>query len=168
MFNPPVIPGLSVSLDWFDIEIDDAIAAVDSQDIVDQCFRSASFPNAFCAQVVRSPISGEIITVNSEFQNLDTLETRGLDVEVAYDAELSRLGLPKTAGDLRVRWIATFLDEFVETPGSAGATPIDRTGEVGNAEVRWNLDANYSNGPFRLFSQVRYIGEVRDRQCADA
>ncbi len=159
VFQPTAVPGLSVSLDWFDIEIQDAIAAVDSQDIIDQCFGSAAFPNAFCGQIERSPLTGEIVSVTSEFQNLDTLETRGLDVEVVYDTPLSRLGLPDTSGDLRLRWIATFLDELVETPGGTGTTPIDRTGEVGNAEVRWNLDATYRNGAFHGFSQIRYIGE---------
>lgn len=163
VYRPQWLEGFSLSLDWFQIDIEDAIVAVAPQEIINQCFGAATFPNAFCGQIERNPLSGEIQTVTSEFENLDTFETSGLDVEIVYDTPLSRLGAPlgyaNAPGDLRLRWVATFLDEFTQTPGAAGAVPIDLAGEVGNADVQWNLNGIYSVGPFTGFTQVRYIGE---------
>ncbi len=163
VYRPRWLDGFSLSLDWFQIDIEDAIVAVDPQDIIDQCFGSEAFPTAFCGQIDRNPVSGEIQTVTSQFENLDTLETSGLDVEIVYDTPLSRLGAllgyAAAPGDVRLRWVATFLDDFTQTPGAAGSAPIDLAGEVGNAEIQWNLNGVYSVGAFTGFTQLRYIGE---------
>ena len=47
--TPTFIPGLIVSVDYYNIELEDAINAVAAQDIVDNCVDSASIDNGFCA-----------------------------------------------------------------------------------------------------------------------
>jgi len=55
IFQPQFLEGLSVSVDYWDITIDDAIDAPSGQSIVDGCYDSAVFPgNQFCDLVGRN------------------------------------------------------------------------------------------------------------------
>ncbi len=159
--QPPAIPGLSISLDYFDIQIDDAIAVLGVQEVVTGCYTSADPLNEpFCAQVQRNGL-GQIDSVNSNFLNLNQLSTSGIDFEVRYGTRLADLGLPEALGRIDVNLTGTWLDSFEQiTGGPTGGAVIDNTGEIGLSEWQWNLSAQHTVGDFTGFLQVRYIGEA--------
>ena len=49
------MPGLTLSVDYWDIEIEDAIVAISAQNIVNGCYDSPSLNNAFCPLITRNP-----------------------------------------------------------------------------------------------------------------
>ena len=98
------------------------------------------------------------------FLGLQNIKTAGLDLEVAYRFNLSRL-FSNAPGDVRLRFLGTLTKEFVI---SDGVTSIDRVGEMlvgttaGNAQGgpkrRFTLSGTYRNGPWTVFAQTRFVG----------
>ena len=59
VYRPELVEGLSITVNYWDVEITDAISAVDSGDILEGCFDSASYPNlGFCNAFTRRADGG--------------------------------------------------------------------------------------------------------------
>ncbi|OYW97240.1 MAG: TonB-dependent receptor, partial [Caulobacter vibrioides] len=61
VIQPPIIPGLSVTVDYFDIEIKDAIRSIPGSTKLAVCYATPSLAHPFCgaANFTRSPLTGE-------------------------------------------------------------------------------------------------------------
>ncbi|HEX6993511.1 MAG TPA: TonB-dependent receptor [Gammaproteobacteria bacterium] len=154
VYQPARVDGLSMSLDWYDIELDGAIDFLGVQEIVDQCFETGAAE--FCGRITRDPSTNFITLVENTFANVDKRNVSGLDLEVLYsrDINLFREGAER----LSWRFIASWLDENSTT--EAGAAKRDVVGEVGGAgvpELQWTSNLAYDNGAFTLFLQGRWI-----------
>src|SRR5262249_30346371 len=91
VLTPRFAPGLNLSVDYFEIDIENAISAVGSQDIVDGCFDSTSFPNnQNCALFTRNmdPNSPQFRGFNFLRQtelNFAALKTSGVDFGIRWN-----------------------------------------------------------------------------------
>jgi outer membrane receptor protein involved in Fe transport len=131
ILTPEAIPGLTFSIDYFDIEVNDAIAAgIPAQATLDNCLATGN--PAFCDLITRDG-GGSLIagTQGVGFQqtniNIATLETSGFDFQVVYDLDLFDIGLDGL-GTVRFDYASTYLDELSNTP-FPGADPITCAGE---------------------------------------
>ena len=86
-------PKLALTVDYYNIDIDNAIASPTTTDIVDGCYSTAFNPglvqNSMCGLIGRNPINGtfngtEAKGVQTALSNLGTQHTSGVDVNVAY------------------------------------------------------------------------------------
>jgi len=147
VFTPSWLEGLRTSLDVYSIKLKGAIDTLTPQDIVNRCYLQNE--TSLCPQVVRGG-DGTIDQVRATFLNLSQRKTQGADLEMSYS-------LPVGSGDLTVRALATYVDEFI-TDG------VDRAGDVGSdlayaiPQWRWNLGATYRIGDFTGHVQGRYVG----------
>jgi len=80
-FAPESVPGLSVSLDYYDILIEDGIAALGANTILDQCLTTGS--SQFCDRIERGS-DGSITRISTELQNTAEETARGLDLDLQY------------------------------------------------------------------------------------
>jgi len=163
VFSPKwgFLDGLRLSVDYYDIQIDDAISQVGGQTIVDRCFADRS--SSFCDLVTFGTTNpAEIVEVRNPWLNLNTLIVRGIDIEGDY-----RLRLADTQS-LSFRVLASYVKDYI-TVDSVGA--IDRAGQTGVQTgslpglPRWTVNGtiNYDSGPFNFNMQGRYIaGGVMD------
>jgi len=131
ILTPSAVPGLTISVDYFDIEVSDAIAAgIPAQTTLNECL--ATGDAAFCDLITRDN-AGSLIagTAGVGFQqtniNIATLETSGVDFQVVYDLDLWDIGL-EDFGSVRFDYASTYLDELQTTP-FPGADPITCAGE---------------------------------------
>jgi outer membrane receptor protein involved in Fe transport len=125
VFTPEAVPGLSVSLDYFDITVEDFIAAgISAQTVLDECL--ATGEATFCDLITRSS-SGSVAAgpAGVGFQqtniNIAELSTSGLDLQVVYGFDLEDVSASLADfGSVRVDYAATFLDsyDFVNFPGA--------------------------------------------------
>ena len=145
VFNPHWLglDGLTSSIDFYKIDITDAIAVLAPQQILDEC---AAGNAQLCARVTRDPATGLINFVARNQLNLASLNTQGVDVELGYNWNVG-------GGHLGLRSMATYVQHLITTtPGSA---PIDRAGEVGTTNggvPHWTTltTAQYDRGPITL------------------
>jgi outer membrane receptor protein involved in Fe transport len=129
--SPAALPGLTVSIDYFDIEVGDAIQqGIPAQTVLNNCL--ATGDPAFCDLITRGPrgsLNAGIPGVGFQQTriNIATLETSGFDFQVTYDLDLWDLGL-EDMGSLRLDYASTWLDTLSTTP-FPGADPIECAGQ---------------------------------------
>ncbi|MBE0363158.1 hypothetical protein PULV_a0796 [Pseudoalteromonas ulvae UL12] len=99
---PSFIDGLQLAVDYYDIQITDAIAQIDNEDIIRQCYDSSApwgSDNRFCNDITRDA-EGNIIEIMQRSFNLDELRTRGYDIAAAYTFDLNKYGTLKFKADM--------------------------------------------------------------------
>ena len=128
VWTPSFVEGLSVSIDYFDIEVDDAISAgIPAQTTFDQCLTTGN--PTFCNLITRD-FNGSLAsgTPGVGFQqtnvNIATLETKGVDFQVLYAWDMGSHGF-------NIDYAATYLDKLDTVP-FPGADPIECAGFFGN------------------------------------
>ena len=86
----------SASIDYYTIEIKDAIAPQDALTAYQFCFNffgtnpsySIDDPGGYCDLIVRDPISGYRVQVNALYRNLSALETDGVDLQFNWNGDI--------------------------------------------------------------------------------
>lgn len=93
VFTPEAVSGLSLSVDYYDIRIKDAIGDINENDILARCYGSENFTtNAFCNEITRDALSGDLVSVNRTYVNLTSLRSTGIDTALAYNFEIDGVG----------------------------------------------------------------------------
>ncbi|WP_294123303.1 TonB-dependent receptor [Sphingomonas sp.] len=146
----------NVEVNWYDIKVTNAIAAIDPQVTLNNCALLGD--PASCALVKRTA-NGFINEIDGTLDNLDGIRTRGIDGTLNYRS-------PETgAGRFGLSLNATRLTKFVLT-ASNGFVVLDRVGtERGSpdqAYPKWkgNLTIDWSLGDFGFSVTDRYIHSV--------
>ncbi|WP_238473982.1 TonB-dependent receptor plug domain-containing protein [Altericroceibacterium spongiae] len=99
--QPRFIPGLTFTVDYYNIDLRNAIDAFGAQTLIDKCVDQASLDNIFCPLIERDE-NGNIQSVQTQKLNLAQYLTRGVDFGLNYSLPLSRLGIEGDAGTLSV------------------------------------------------------------------
>ena len=166
VFTPQWIPGLSLSVDYYKITVNDVITAPTVQDVLNACYDLPSIDNPFCALFDRNPgpglgpkgeIPGRILEGNLQLVpvNYAKLRVRGIDVEAAYRTNLFNIGR------LDTRFIYTYVmqnDQFLDPTNPGFADQI--LYELGDPEDAFNWNNSLKVGKFTFGYQMRYIGKM--------
>ncbi|WP_162184710.1 TonB-dependent receptor domain-containing protein [Sphingomonas hengshuiensis] len=158
IYQPKWLPGFSVSVDWYKIDIKDAITAVGAQQIIDLCYGVGGTRNpAACDSIVRAPGATTLAnaTIYTSGINAQNVAVEGVDYEASYRASLSSIaGALPGAINLRVL-VSQRLKDETNLPG--GSTP-PTLGTVGSLKWRGLATATYALGPSRTTITTRYLG----------
>ncbi len=171
VWTPEFVEGLSVSIDYFNILVEDAIAAgIPAQTTLDQCLATGN--PVFCDLITRDPdgslAAGEPgVGFQQTNVNIAELETTGIDAQVLYDFEY---------GDhsFRIDYAATLLDQLDTVP-FPGADPIECEGFFGNQCGSPNPEYRHRailtwNTPWEVDATMtwRHFGETDNDNSGDA
>jgi iron complex outermembrane receptor protein len=150
---------LTVSIDYFAIEIDNLIDTVDRQTTLDNCFDvdPSQFPNQFCAFLTRDADGpafqlGELTEVNNGFVNEGTLETEGVDLSMFWSWDLA------AAGQLGLRLNYTYLMDFTETKFGQ---EDELVGDTGYARNKGQLGLVYGISAWDFTWEWTHIGDSK-------
>lgn len=153
VYSPSWIEGLRLSLDWYDIEIQDAIAVTGSQAILDKCVDDpGGINNQFCPLHTRDAV-GNVIELRVFPLNLNTFKTSGLDFEVDYTVELGDFGI------LQNRLVGSYLDERTQILSSDDNIDII-AGELGDPDWQVNYRGALLFGDWDVFLELRWIDSM--------
>ena len=147
------LDGLQLSVDYYDIQVDEAIGTLGGQTVANRCFQGAT---EFCPLVDRDPVTGEIVRIRNVLLNVNSVITKGIDVEAQYRFAMG------SAGTLDLRLLGTIVNDLV-TVDSAGST--QRAGMTGwRAGTQagmpdWSADllSTWSRGPLSLTMHNKYV-----------
>ncbi|MGH7009431.1 MAG: TonB-dependent receptor domain-containing protein, partial [Caulobacteraceae bacterium] len=110
---PHYVPGLTLTADWYQINLTNAIGALDPQTVLYTCADEAVAPgaNPDCAAITRDPSTHQISGVYSNAQNFGRLFTTGWDFNVTYDVPFQQFwsGFP---GRLEFNVLASYLQRL--------------------------------------------------------
>ena len=118
-----IIPGLSLTADWFDIKIKDAIRAIPGSTKLAVCYASQNLSHPFCSDFTRSALTGEVTYLSAQPINTGREEMNGLDLGLVYSGAVGEV---KISLDLNM----TYLNKYVVNPFPGGA-PIYFDGFIG-------------------------------------
>lgn len=150
VFQPRFLPGVDLTVDYFDIKIDNAITAVPYLTILNLCVDSSTGADSFyCGLVSRNTTNGQIVTIQANNYNLASLRSKGIDVGANYR-------LPVGPGQLRLGFNGTYLLDQT-TVGSPGVAGIDFSGQWNYPRFKATLFTNYAIGKFNVGLNSRYI-----------
>jgi iron complex outermembrane receptor protein len=148
----PGFANLSVSLDYFDIQVDDQVDQISAGGIVGGCYNSEFWPNdPLCALFDRSLPGGGIDNVRDSFINIATQSNKGWDLAFRYETDLA-------GGHLSIDSQFTYQDEAVTALFED--TVRDNNGEFGEPEWVGRLWTTYDRGDWEYFWGVDMIGDV--------
>jgi outer membrane receptor protein involved in Fe transport len=157
VIRPSWAPGVSLSLDWYDIKLENAVQYSTAQDIVDLCYDQPSLDNDYCALISRDPTSGFIHNYNVIPQNVASFETAGLDMNLLY-----RFDISDKLGHVDLRLNANYLDKIQFVP-ALNAKPENQMDDAGLPAPRWsaNFDATWTKGPVTLNYTINWWAKTR-------
>jgi len=152
VYNPSYVPGLSVSLDYFNIRVDNRIVAVGATYEIDQCY--AQGVQSFCDKFKRDPVTGMITTLSRGNSNLGSLQTEGADFAWSYRLPKNRYGSFNLRSESS--YVASYRIKSTDTSdwiGYAGEYGINRL--KANISLDWSLGNWSSTFTSRYYSQVK-------------
>jgi outer membrane receptor protein involved in Fe transport len=135
---PTFLPGFLFSADYYNIEIENAISTVASQDIVDNCYDSTSFPNDFCTLFDRNAATGGFTFLRQTSLNFARLETAGIDFAAVYRFDIGDHIFTLRANATWVDKINNFFDPADLTNVDPELGEIQRPEWAGRASISWN------------------------------
>jgi outer membrane receptor protein involved in Fe transport len=164
--QPRFIPGLSISVDYFDIRVNDVITAPTAQQIVDACYDLENPSNQFCSLFQRNRNAAPGPFGEQQFRILEgslqqtslnyaKLQVRGIDAEIAYRHRIGSLGTLNT----RFTYTHNFQnDQFLDPtdPGFADQLLLELS--FPEDQFEWNVD--FVTGPIQLHYKMRYVGRM--------
>lgn len=95
--EPRFVPGLSLTVDYYNIDLRDAIDAFGAQTLINKCVDQPTLDNVFCGLVTRDA-GNNIVSVVTQKLNLSQYLTRGIDIGLTYATDLEKFGLGANAG----------------------------------------------------------------------
>jgi outer membrane receptor protein involved in Fe transport len=113
VFQPRFAPGLAITLDYFDIQIDDTITVFGAPNTWTACY--ANNDAAACDRINRDPATGSLWIGTGHVEdlniNIGSLETTGYDVNIGYSGlEMGRFG------SLAFNVTGTYVVELITQP----------------------------------------------------
>jgi outer membrane receptor protein involved in Fe transport len=165
----PFIERFNIAVDYFDIEVEDAVSTMNAQTTLDVCYQLLDANSEPCRAITRLDNNGQIFQVRASNSNIGLLTVSGVDLALDYT-----FGLPQgmaIGGDaaemalvLQTSWL------FERESQIIGATPIDCAGFFGSCtaqgaggspDFKALFLASFDSGPLMLRGQVRYMGGLQ-------
>jgi len=170
IYSPEFVEDLTVTVDYFDIEITGAIAAVTSEFILNSCLESGD--PQFCDAVNRGAQTGTLWigddSITSVDSNIGFFSTKGFDVQLDYTLGLGDMG------SLQFNNVMTYITEW-DQQEVAGEPVEDCLGYWGSScgqpifEVQNNLRATWlTPWQMSLSAQWRYMSAIDDLAAENA
>lgn len=145
----PDFADLSISVDYFDIEVTDEIAQLGAQNIVGGCYSSDFFPNdPLCDLFERRLIDNGIDNVRDSFINVAEQRNKGYDIAAVYRMEVGNGVLTfDTQHTIQTEDKQALLEGNIE----------DTNGEMGQPKWVGRLYTTYDHGPWSYFWSAQYV-----------
>jgi iron complex outermembrane recepter protein len=148
--EPFDISHLTATMDFYRINITNAISPQSSTTVYNNCFNyngtsnpTYSVTNPYCALIRRDPVTGDRASVVALYSNLGTLLTQGIDFQVNYAHDV---GIGQVTANTNVNWLNKFVYQTSPT-----SPLVDAKGTV-------DQTVNFPGGQFtyRTLTNVGY------------
>lgn len=172
IITPTMIPGLSLTVDYYHIKIDNYITAAGTSNIIAACYGTenngwTSYDSSYCSLLPRDANSYTITGAVDNLSNTGGVKTSGIDFDASYSTRLGfmdkqngRLSL-RMSGSRLIDWqfkpIASLTDLSYDCAGKFGLL-------CGNVYAKWRLNgrATVSTDKGSVSLAWRHLSPVHD------
>lgn len=150
-----IADGLSMTVDYYEVSIEDAITSTSRTTVLNRCFDvSPSEFDSSCAGNSLRDYKGALTAVHSGTSNENNIDTSGYDFELNYTTEIG-------SGTFGADFIWNHTNEYIIT-SIADGTSVDYAGEVLSPDDRANLNLRYTMDDMSFSWRMRYWGKSVD------
>lgn len=157
VWTPGYIDGLAVSVDYYNIEIEDVISSVSATNLINECFSTPGLDGVECAAHERFPGTGKLRYWYSFGINQSSLKSEGIDVSATYTFD----NLWLIPGSLRASMLWTHRIEHT-FQRTAESPEIDSVGEVGYNDDKVKLTLVWQSDKWLFSADTTYHGDALD------
>lgn len=156
VYSPRFLPGLSTSIDFWRIFLNDTITSVGVQTVMNECFAGVT---TYCGLIDRAQgglNAGQINRITQPTANLGRIDVRGMDFTAAYQ-------LPHFAfGNVRASVQGTYFSQYkIQTaPGTDSNEVIDGAGQMGWAGSELGAACPFAGGSSCFFPRASAQGRL--------
>lgn len=155
IFTPRFLEGLSVSIDYWDIEVKDLITRITSDSILDACYAGPAGKTAPECSRFRSTYNAQtnvlgLADFTNRLINDEKVSTDGYDVGINYVFDVSEFMFT-------FDFQGTYIKQNTFYPGAGGA---DDRGSIPRIKANINLNVDWQNWDFGV--RTRYIHGMND------
>lgn len=178
-FESDYLRRLTVSVDYYDIDLEGAISPATTQTVYQQCFNGLGTNpnydpnNPYCKLIIRSPINGFWLATNAQYQNLGAIKTAGVDTQIDWSATTPFIG--DRDGTIFANVNVNYLQKY-DVQNFKGGPMIHYADTVGGptgsppygAQFKWKFytTVGYSVGPATAALAWRHLPSVRNAALA--
>lgn len=151
-YAPPAVRGLNLSLDYYDISIDNVITTIAAQDLVTRCYNGNT---DLCSRVERAA-DGSITRTVSTYVNLANYKTNGIDGEIDYVLPLASSNNDR----LHFKVVGTWVDSLTTNDGVSKIEYVRSQGySFGLGVPAWRVNGSigYESPKVNAMVRARYI-----------
>lgn len=150
VYNPSWLPQFTASVDYYSIDIEDAIATLGNQEIVDRCVAGET---EACSLIVRDP-AGNITALLAIPINVAEQDTEGFDIQATWRQKIENFGT------LTFRALVSNIENLtlVNGPVTTEYAGLSTAGIYNTPDFRWFGSIDYSVDKFSLTASARGFG----------
>ncbi|HEY1605539.1 MAG TPA: TonB-dependent receptor [Allosphingosinicella sp.] len=153
--TPRFLPGFSLTVDYFDIKVNNLIAVLGAQTILNECVDFPTINNQYCQLINPRDASGlfQSPALLSSGINYAKQTARGVDFDVAYRRNFSN------GGRFNMRGVLTWMLERNNFTDPTNPTVAShQLYNLGDPEFRADLNLSYGQGPWDFSLTEQWIG----------
>jgi iron complex outermembrane receptor protein len=155
VYAPRWAQGLTASVDYFSVTLDDHIAQAFVDEALIGCARLGA--RQLCDDIERLP-DGSLASVTTMTENMGRLEVSGTDLSLSWSLQSGR-------GNLGANLLATYLDRWNEQLIPGGRVSAYAGNSQRGARPQWRglASIDWSSGAWSASYSAEYIGSFDDR-----
>jgi outer membrane receptor protein involved in Fe transport len=174
VLQPSFLPGLTITADYFDITVDDAIVTISLQQALDLCFNQAQDLNdprclTFVGTRDNQGAFGRDNPPVLGGANIAEFSTSGVDLQINYGTDLPFSLISDGDARFDIQFLGTWTESFDIRPDVSDPTNVDTcAGEFGltcgepQASFKWTSRFSYIDGPMTITTRWRHLSSVED------
>jgi outer membrane receptor protein involved in Fe transport len=147
----PKFAELSVSLDYFNIEVEDEVGQLSASEIVGGCYDSEFFPTDPLCNLFNRDSLLAIDTVRDSYLNINSQKNEGLDLSAIWRTPVGEMGV------LTLETQHTY--QLTQERALFEGTLEDLNGLVGEPKWVGRLNTTFERGPWSFFWGMNFIGK---------
>ncbi|MDQ8755492.1 TonB-dependent receptor [Sphingosinicella sp. LHD-64] len=166
VIQPPFLDRLNITVDYFKVQVDNAIATINANQTINDCFANLDINSTTCQAIFRLS-NGQIDFVSTQLSNIGSLKVEGIDAQADYRIPLGAFAsINGQSASLNLQAVASWLFER-STQVLSNQAPLDCAGYFGGGctgtgvfatpDFKLNLSGTYNSGPVTVRLQGRMI-----------
>jgi len=166
VWTPSFVSDLTLTADYFNIRIDNAIQRIDGSTKLSTCYNTPGLAHPFCsnANFTRNPLTGEVDFLSAQPVNAATERVSGIDLGALYQFTLADW-------NATVNWDVSYLKNYDLRPFQ-GADEINYAGKITGGRGSYTQWRSFgaltlARGPWSGSYSVQYIGSADDINASE-
>jgi outer membrane receptor protein involved in Fe transport len=158
-YSPSFVPGLQLSLDYYDIDLTKAIGALSQQQVANFCAIGTAEQKTFYCPLITFDATGLVpLSVATPYLNLGESIRKGFEMSGNYRTALDAF-VPGAPGNVTLGLSGNYYQHF---ENDLGTGLIERAGDItGSPKALGTATVGYDVGALSALAVVRYVGKSK-------